>query len=174
MKKQLITLSFLLLYCACLFSQKPAVVANDKTGWHKIGETTVDFGKDHDEVNVLVADRFAALKFKVTDAPIELLDIDVYFEEGDMQNVRVGFAMKTPGTESRVIDLKGGKERNLKKIVFRYKTLPNRQDKKANVEIWGKKTNPGKGVGNERKDGVKNNKDAGKDNKGHEGHDHPH
>jgi len=45
--------------------------------------------------------------------------------------------------ESRVIDLNGG-ERNLKKIVFVYKTLPNRKDEKAHVEIWGLKTNTDK------------------------------
>ena len=35
-------------------AQKPAVVVSDKTGWHKIGETTVDFKKEKDEVNFKV------------------------------------------------------------------------------------------------------------------------
>ena len=47
---------------------------------------------------------------------------------------------KAPG-ESRVIDLKGGSERSIKKIIFVYKTLPNSKDEKAKVEIWGLKTN---------------------------------
>jgi hypothetical protein len=135
------------LLAVVMIAQKPAVVANDKSGWHKIAETKIDFNKDHDEVLVMVADRFASLKFKITDAPIELLDIDVYFEEGDSQNIKVGFAAKSAGTESREIDLKGGAERNLKKIVFHYRTLENRQDKKGQMEIWGKKTNPGKAKG---------------------------
>jgi len=150
--KQLLFSVAATLICGLALAQKPAVVASDKTGWHKIGETTVDFSKDHDEVAVMVADRFASLKFKVTDAAIELLDIDVIFEEGDAQTIKVGYAIKSAGAESREIDLKGGSERNLKKIVFRYKTLPNRSDKKAHVEIWGRKTNPDKGHDKDHKD----------------------
>jgi hypothetical protein len=139
-------------FCGSIIAQKPAVVASDKTGWHKIGETTVDFNNDHDEVAVLMADRFSAIKFKVTDAPIDLLDLDVYFEEGDMQNVKVGYAIKTAGESSGAIQLKGGSERNLKKIVFRYKTVANSKDKKAHVEIWGLKTNADKNMKDNNKD----------------------
>lgn len=94
-------------------AQKPAVVMSDKTGWHKIGETTVDFTKDRDEVAVLMADRFASLKFKVTDAPIDLIDAEVFYESGDSQKIRIGYPVKSPG-ESKTIDLNGG-ERSLKK-----------------------------------------------------------
>lgn len=127
-----------------LQAQKPAVVLSDKTGWHKIGSTTVDFVKDHDEVDVLLADKFASLKFKVLDAPIDLRDIDVYFKDGGKQTITVGFEFKVPGESSREIDISGPGERKLDKIVFRYRTLPNRQDKKATVEIWGRKTNEDK------------------------------
>jgi len=123
-------------------AQQPAVITSDKTGWHKIGETTVNFQKEKDEILVLGADRFASIKFKVTDAPIDLKDLEVYYESGDKQDVKINMPIKMAG-ESRVIDLNGG-ERNLKKIVFVYKTLPNRKDEKAHVEIWGLKTNTDK------------------------------
>lgn len=125
-----------------LLAQKPAMVMSDKTGWHKIGETTVDFTKDRDEVSVMMADRFASLRFKVTDAPIDLVDVEIFYESGDSQKVKIGYPIKSPG-ESKNIDLNGG-ERSLKKIVFTYKTLPNSKDVKAHVEIWGMKTNPDK------------------------------
>ena len=118
------------------------VVLSDKTGWHKIGETTVDFTKDRDEVSVIGADRFAALIFKVDEAPIDLISIEVVYESGDNQKVNVNFPIKSPG-QSKSIDINGG-ERSIKKINFVYKTLPNRQDTKAHVEIWGLKTNPDK------------------------------
>ncbi|MEO6303225.1 MAG: hypothetical protein ABIP51_08630 [Bacteroidia bacterium] len=118
------------------------VVLSDKTGWHKIGETTVDFGKDRDEVSVVGADKFAALIFKVDDAPIDLIDIEVFYESGDNQKVSVNFPIKAAG-QSKSIDLNGG-ERSIKKIIFVYKTLPNRKDVKAHVEIWGLKTNADK------------------------------
>lgn len=118
------------------------VVMSDKKGWQKIGETTVDFSKDRDEVSIIGADRFAALIFKVDEAPIDLMEIEVYYESGDNQKIKVGYAVKSPG-QSKEIDLNGG-ERSIKKIVFVYKTLPNRRDVKAHVEIWGLKTNTDK------------------------------
>ena len=121
------------------FAQKPAVMLNDKSGWHKIGKVTVDFKKERDEIDVMGANRFAKIKFKVEKAPIDLISLEAYFESGDKQDIVVNAKIKSMG-ESQVIDLKGG-ERNLKKIVFVYKTLPNQKDKKAQVEIWGLKTN---------------------------------
>lgn len=123
-------------------AQTPAVIMSDTKGWHKIAEKSVDFVKDRDEVLIVGADRFAAIKFMVTKAPIDLQDLVVYYESGDNQEIQV----RTPvlsGKESRVIELNGG-ERSIKKIVFVYKTLPNRKDKKAHVEIWGLKTNTDK------------------------------
>lgn len=125
-----------------LKAQQPAVVISDKTGWHKIGETKVDFTKDRDEVLVMGADKFATMKFKVTDAPIDITDVEIFYESGDNQKVNLGSAIKAPG-ESRAIDLNGG-ERRIKKIVLMYKTIPNYKDKKAHVEIWGNKTNTDK------------------------------
>ncbi|MFI5219607.1 MAG: hypothetical protein ACHQNT_08965 [Bacteroidia bacterium] len=118
---------------------KPGIVVSDKAGWHKIAETTVAFEKDRDEVAVVGADRFAGIKFKVTDASINLMDLEVYFENGTKQDVSVASVIKS-GNESRVIDLNSG-ERDIKKIVFVYKTVPNQREEKAHVEIWGLKTN---------------------------------
>ena len=123
-------------------AQQPEIIISDKTGWHKIGETTVNFQKDRDEVLILGANRFASIKFKVIDAPIDLISMEIFYESGETQKVNINMPIKLKG-ESRVIDLKGG-ERNLKKIVFVYKTLSNRKDVKAHVEIWGLKTNTDK------------------------------
>ena len=136
----------LLLVTAGIFgsvsAQQTAVVLNDKSGWHKIGETTVDFKKDTDEITIIIADRFASIKFKVEDAPIDLVSLTVYYESGDHQHIKINMPIKAPG-ESRVINLNGG-ERSVKKIVFVYRTLPNRKDVKAHVAIWGMKTNTDK------------------------------
>jgi len=121
-------------------AQLPKVVASDKKGWHKIGETTVNFQKETDEVIILVANRFAAIQLKVEDAPINLISAEAYYESGDKQDLKIMGSIKAPG-ESDVINLNGG-ERTLKKIVLVYKTIPNYKDKNAHVEIWGLKTNP--------------------------------
>ncbi len=122
--------------------KKVEVVTSDKTGWHKIGEMTASFKKERDEMIVIGADRFAAIKIKATGADINITDLEVHYENGTKQDILVRQEIKN-GTESRVIDLKGG-ERKLKKIVFVYKTIPNSANEKAELEVWGMKTNGGK------------------------------
>ena len=111
----------LLVSASSLKAQTPSVVVSDKTGWHKIGERTVDFKMDHDEIAVLGADAFASLKFHVSEAPINLISMEIFFESGTSQAVKIGEEIKEAG-DSRKIDLDGKGERRLKKIVFNYKT----------------------------------------------------
>jgi hypothetical protein len=116
-----------------------SVVVSDKTGWHKIGSRTIDFKNDKDEITVLGADRFSSIKFKINDAPVNLQNIEVYYESGDNQSIAVNTPIG-PEMESKAFDLNGG-ERNIKKIAFDYNTLPNIKDEKAEIEVWGLKTN---------------------------------
>jgi len=140
MKKILIaSLLVLFVLTSTLKAQNAQVLLNDNTGWRKIAKTWVDFKKDRDVVNILVSNRFAAIKFQVQNAPINLIEIEVFYSSGDNQKIKINSPIKAEGY-SRVIDLNGG-ERNLKKIVFVYKTLSNRKDKKARLQVWGLKTN---------------------------------
>jgi hypothetical protein len=123
----------------------PKVEVNDKTGWHKIGETIVSFSKERDEIAVLGADRYAKLKFKVTDAGIMISDITISYEDGTKQDVPVSSTMAM-GAESRVIDIPGA-EKDIARISFVYKTVPNQAKDKAHVEIWGYKSNADKSTG---------------------------
>ncbi|HOZ88335.1 MAG TPA: hypothetical protein PL029_11285 [Bacteroidia bacterium] len=125
-----------------ILAQKPEIITSDKKGWHKIGETTVDFKTDHDEIAVLGADKFKALLFKVTDAPIHLIRGNISYESGTGEDFKMDYPVQAAG-ESQVIYIKGG-EREIKRINFVYRTLPNREDDKAHVEIWGLKTNADK------------------------------
>lgn len=140
--KNIILLSFLIVSSLRMYSQQPGIVISDKEGWHKIGETTVDFKTETDEIVVIGADRFAFIKIKVDKEPIDLISFEIYFESGDKQIVTIGKEFKAPG-ETRVVQLNGG-ERSIKKVVFTYKTVPNSKDKKAHVELWGMKTNSDK------------------------------
>ena len=144
--KNLKTILFVLFLTASyntVLAQKPAVVLNDKSGWHKIGETRVDFTHDSDEIMVIGANKFSSVKIKVTDAPVNLKSFDIYFDKGDVQNVSIGESIKAPG-ESRIVQLEGNSERVIKKMVLRYNTANSNAGKKAHVEIWGLKTNPDK------------------------------
>jgi hypothetical protein len=119
------------------YSQKPAVMVDKKAGWHKIGSLTASFKMEKDEIVVLGADKFKSIQLKVTDAPIHISSLEVYYETGDKEDVNVASDLKMGG-ETRVIDLKGS-NRELKKIVLVYKTVPNQKDEKATVELYGLK-----------------------------------
>ena len=123
----------------------PKIEVSDKTGWHKIGETIVDFKKERDEISVMGADRYAKLKFKATDAGIMISDITISYEDGTKQDVPVAATMAM-GVESRVVDVPGA-EKDIARIGFVYKTVPNQAKDKAHLEIWGYKTNADKSTG---------------------------
>ena len=122
-----------------LFAQKPAVVADNDPGWKRIGQTTASFKTQNESIVVLGADEFTALKLKVSEAGVQIERMQVFYESGDMEeiNVRDHFHKNN---ESRVINLKHP-DRDIRKVAFTYKTLPNVQGEKADVELYGLKTN---------------------------------
>ena len=137
MKKTVFILAAALVSLSSLRAQKVEVVTNDKPGWHKIGETSVNFQADRDVVKVWGADKFKALQIKATDAPVHIEDMQVVYENGQPEDIPIRYDFKK-GTESRVIDLQGY-ERKIKEINFVYKTVANSRDEKAHIEIWGLK-----------------------------------
>lgn len=139
--KKLVCMLLLVASSATMLAQTPKVVVSDKDGWHKIGETVVDFKNETDHIVVLGANRFTSIKIKVTDAPINLVSYDIHFDNGEHQSVAIGQEIKSPG-ETKVVDLGG--EKIIKKVSFKYQTVGNYKDKKAHVELWGLKTNPDK------------------------------
>jgi len=136
MKKTLVIL-FALFSAASVYAQKPAVVTDKAPGWQKIGETKVNFDTEKDEIAVLGADKFKSIKLRVTDASVNISDLEVYYEQGDKETIPVRSEIK-PGAETRSYDLKGS-DREIKKVVYIYKTLPNSANDKAHVELWGLK-----------------------------------
>ena len=141
MKKTLMILFAIAASYGIANAQKPAVIISDSKGWHKIGTLHADFQRETDEIAVFLADRFAAVKFKVEGASINLQALKIFYEDGTVEDVTANlpYSIQAPG-ESKVIDLKGT-ERELKKVQFTYSSLNNQKDKKAKVELWGLKTN---------------------------------
>lgn len=102
--------------------------------WVLLGSHVVDYTIDRDVIKLDdTANIFVALKFKVNNGPINLHKATVDFAEGDDQDL----SFSTDASGARVIDLNGNK-RKIDKITFWYDTK-NSADKKAVVEVWGKK-----------------------------------
>ena len=119
------------------FAQEPSIMLSDKPGWHKIGEVKADFKMENQSISVMGKDRFKSILLKVTDAPINIEGIQVFYESGDMEQFDVKNELKA-GAETKKLDMKGGGQ-EIKKVTFTYKTLPNQQDEKAHVELYGLK-----------------------------------
>jgi len=106
-------------------------------GWRFIADKQVAFGVDHDViVTGNTNDDFRKLKLKVTDGPLKMYDMKVYFDNGTVQDVSIRFHIPQGG-ESRVIDLDGGL-RHIKRVEFWYETKGFRKGR-ARIALWGYK-----------------------------------
>lgn len=137
MKKTILILLATVLTAGILHAQKPEVVTSGKPGWHKIGDASVNFKTDKDEFIVLGKDRFKSIQLKVTDAPVHVEDLQVFYEGGGKEDVAIKEDFNA-GSKSRVIPLKNHSA-EINKVVFIYRTKPNAKVEKAHIELWGLK-----------------------------------
>ena len=116
-------------------SFKPVETA--KAEWKFIGDKSVRFGVDRDVIHCGNAnDDFRQVKLKVTDGPVKILDMKIYFDNDEVQDVSIRKHIRQ-GDESRLIDLTGGL-RHLKKIEFWYETKGFARGR-SRVAVWGRK-----------------------------------
>ena len=135
MKKAAVIL--LMLVTVYVYGQKPAVVTSNDPGWQRIGQITASFKMTSESIVVLGADEFEAIKLRVDDAPINIERLQVFYESGDMEEIDVRSVLRA-GSETRTINLKHP-TRDIQKVAFTYKTLPNETGTKADVELYGRK-----------------------------------
>ncbi|MBK8954098.1 MAG: hypothetical protein IPM34_00890 [Saprospiraceae bacterium] len=108
----------------------------ESDGWKFIGDKWVTFGVDRDVIHFGdLRDEYSKLVVRITDAPLRMYDMKVYFDNGGVQDVPVKSLIKQGG-QTRVIELNGGLRR-LSKIEFWYETA-GRGRGRARVAVWGK------------------------------------
>lgn len=127
MKKMNLRLSMLcflvIFFTITSYAQQVSRPRAGATGtWRLLGTTQAKFTADHDVIIIAGPyDFFRKLKFKVTDAPLNLQHVVVRYDDGGLPE-KIETRYNIPqGGESRVIDLKGGK-RKLKSVEFWYDT----------------------------------------------------
>lgn len=110
--------------------------AGTRGSWRILGTTQAKYTIDHDAIIILGPyDYFRKLKFKVTDAPLNMQRMIVRFDDGGLpENIEVRYNIPQGG-ESRVIDLRGGR-RKLKTVEFWYDTKGLLRGR-ANVTLFG-------------------------------------
>ena len=106
--------------------------------WKLIGQTHADHAADHDTIIVKGPfDNFRRIKFKVTDAPLNMMHMVVVYDSGQPDRIEVRQNIPKGG-ESRVIDLKGIGKRSVRRIDFWYDTQGFLSGK-ADVTVFGMK-----------------------------------
>ncbi len=111
--------------------------AGPNGSWRLIGQTHADHSRDHDSIVVKGPhDSFRRIKFKVTDAPLNMTRMVVRYDDGAPQQINTRNEI-AKGGESRVIDLNGGK-RKLKSVEFWYDTR-GFLNGKADITLFGMK-----------------------------------
>jgi hypothetical protein len=127
----------LCIFSIALFSFTIPANQNNPDAWKFIGDKWVGWGVDHDVIHTgNVNDDFRQIRLHVTDGPLKVYDMKVYFDNGDVQDISIRNTIRKGGY-SRVIDLNGGL-RHLTKVEFWYETRGFAKGK-ARVAVWGRK-----------------------------------
>ena len=139
MQTALVTAALEVLVTAGLAAQDKVVHprAGAAGQWRVIGQVNANLTADHDEIIVRGDDNFRRIKFKVTDAPLNLHRLVVTYDNGAPDNIDVRFRIPENG-ESRVIELRGAGQRSIRKIEFWYDTKGFLKGK-ADVTVFGMK-----------------------------------
>lgn len=121
-----------------VFSQKTSRPRGGAPGsWRLLGTVSASHSADHDAIFVKGPhDYFRKLKFKVTDAPVNIHRMVVTYDGGAPENINIRFIIPKNG-ESRVLDLRGG-SRKLRSVEFWYDTK-GILNGKADLTLFGMK-----------------------------------
>lgn len=107
-----------------------------QTSWGKMGQGTVEpTDKGVSTVNAAAGKPVHAIKIKVLTGGVNIHKCEIWFSDGTRKEVELRNDVPA-GSESREINL-NDTLRHVSKIVFWYDT--RNYDKRANVELWGKK-----------------------------------
>lgn len=140
MKKPMVVIFLMALFAwniTSVYAQKPGIVFSDEPGWTHIGETVASFKSEAESIMVIGADEFSAIKIKVEDAPLEIERCQVFYSNGEMEEIDISQRIQ-PGQQSDVFRLKNP-DTGIQKVAFTYNTVANAEGDKADVELYGLK-----------------------------------
>ncbi len=126
--------TLLVVVCSLATAFKPA--PKNSGNWFFLEDKKVGFGVDHDVINFgNWKDDVRQVKLKVTDGPLKMYDMKIYFDNGSVQEVQLRSRFNQ-GSESRVIDMDGGL-RHLARIEFWYETKGFARGR-SRIAVWGR------------------------------------
>lgn len=112
--------------------------------WVKIGQTTVNLSEDYGifdwdrdrEETISANDKYSAIKFKAKDAKVNLSNVEVQYDNGKKENLKLESAIDA-STESKQMKL--DTRQDLDQVTFNFIKDENARADKAIIEVWGLK-----------------------------------
>lgn len=143
MKKSLLFFAFILITAGNLFAQD---LVSSKTGppgtWQELGTVVVKDSVNHDDIVLVGQAEYRSLKFKVQDAPVNILNMNVIYQNGKVDQFTLKYQVPAGG-ESRVIDLKADNlktgVRKIRRVTIWYQTDNPSPQGTGRLTLWGMK-----------------------------------
>lgn len=104
-------------------------------GWRLLGRREVDFRGDRDSIEIGRDEgRFRKLRFEVRNAPIEMYNMLIVFEDGSRRNIDFRHRF-SENRSSPSIDLPGDR-RTVRRVEFSYRSISSREGR-GSVMLYG-------------------------------------
>ena len=143
MKKGLSVLITSLIVSIHLFAQDLIATKTGPPGtWQELGAVNVNFTVNHDDIVLVGQAEYRSLKFKVQNASVNILNMNVVYQNGKVDQFNLKYQIPAGG-ESRVIDLKADNlktgVRKIRRVTIWYQTDSLVHAIPAKVTLWGMK-----------------------------------
>lgn len=91
-------------------------------GWRTVAHKTVNGGTDTDRIYLPGSQRYNNVRLCSMNAPIRMRDFDIYFANGQRQDVNVRERI-APGTCTRAVNMLGSNRRDITLIRLKYEPI---------------------------------------------------
>ena len=143
MKKTILvftTISFISMH---LFAQDLVATKTGPPGtWQELGTLIVKDTVNHDDIVLVGQAEYRSLKFRVQDAPVNILNMNVIYQNGKVDQFNLKYQIPAGG-ESRVIDLKTDNlktgVRKIRRVTIWYQSDSQANQGTAKVTLLGMK-----------------------------------
>jgi hypothetical protein len=141
--KNIILLFLIVAFGMNAFAQDLVATKTGPPGtWQELGSVNVNFTVNHDDIVLVGQAEYRSLKFKVQDAPVNILNMNVIYQNGKVDQFNLKYQVPAGG-ESRVIDLKADNlktgVRKIRRVTIWYQTDSTAQQNAAKITLLGMK-----------------------------------
>ncbi|MEO5985103.1 MAG: hypothetical protein ABIP80_06325 [Ferruginibacter sp.] len=106
-------------------------------GWELLGELTVDFARDKDNLDINSSTRYTALRFKVENREVKIRDLKIVF--ANLDKLEPAIDEVVPADQySKILEL-GPEGKEVRSVEFKYRTTGNILKGRGKVLIFGKR-----------------------------------